>query len=82
MRWIAMEERKPPDGEYVLVWNARRGFATVAKYQRKRFSCVGCTHKVADVSHWAEVLAPDGQTKSRQQLWARPAFTKKDSQNS
>lgn len=69
--WNLTSESQPPENRYVLVWDARRGLAMIAKRVKSKWYSTGNNIRWEDGTHWAEVVGPTGKHSSD------PIFAKK-----
>ena len=58
--WIAVSDEPPPENEYILVWDNKRGLAMIAKWNRGKWFAVGNNIRKESGTHWARVVGPDG----------------------
>jgi hypothetical protein len=60
MTWIKASDRKPPEGEQVLIHDDREGRMRTGRYSKGRWYVedpqTGKLREVAGVTHWAWVL--------------------------
>lgn len=65
MNWISLADRYPDSNVYVLVWHVPRKLAMIAKWQGNKWFSSGNNVSRADVSHWSEIVGPNGESCSK-----------------
>jgi hypothetical protein len=61
MTWIALQTEAPKVGEWVLVWDSKKGFPIIAKWSGKYWKAVANNTKAESGAHWCRVRGPNGE---------------------
>lgn len=59
--WKRLDAGYPPKQRWVLMWSERLGGAVIAKWDGRQFRSSAHALKTKDLTHWAEVIGPDGK---------------------
>ncbi len=80
MNWIETKKQVPSIGQWVAVWDSKKGFVIVAKWAGKYWRAVANNTTKEAGTHWAIVKGPNGEVcGSPSSAYEK---TKRDSQNS
>jgi hypothetical protein len=61
MEWFEFEKIKPPDGEWVLIWDGLVGFAKMAKFNNKKNLWYSNSRPLSKkhVKYWMPIVKPN-----------------------
>jgi hypothetical protein len=58
-QWKTLATEKPSLGTWVLVWDSKRNFASVAKHGKIAWQASGFSISFAHGTHWMQIQAPE-----------------------